>query len=95
MSVLWSIPSLTDDKGLTKEPVWFLFFCGRDDMRDCMKIELMFGWRRDLVHPRFDRGRVIPVALGVQFAWGNRLNPTIRVRCDVNEIARRLAGGDE
>lgn len=103
--MLLAYPKLTDDKWLRQRAVLALFFAGFDENSMRYKIELVFGWRPDLMHPRFDRGKVIPCVLGFQWAWAakgvrmivddKRLKFRFRFRSEASEIARRLAGGDE
>lgn len=99
-----AFPKLTNDKGIRRKPIWFLFFWGFDESSDLMKMEIMLGWRPDLMHPIMDRGRSIPCVWGLQLRWREKTlrdlfasgpNFQLRTRSEVGEIARRLAGGDE
>lgn len=97
--MLFSIPKLNDSKRRQDRTIYFLFFGGHDPASDMLKVELMFGWAPDLMHPMIDRGKAIPVLLAFQWRWLGpetrrmlNVGPDVifRFRSDWREIWQRM-----
>jgi hypothetical protein len=100
--MMFANPKLTNGKGIHRKPVWIFVFFGPSDIDALYKLEILLGWRPDLMHPQTDRYKRIPCVWGLQIKWYDKvlreawgkLGLNLRTRSNVGEIARRLAGGD-
>ena len=104
--MIWSYPKLTMQKTVQRSPVLVLFYAGPSHNEDTYGIEVMIGWRRDLIDVNLDRCMPIPVTFGIQLRWldksirkmhgtsiFNHMN--LRVRSDWKRIAWLLAGRND
>jgi hypothetical protein len=103
--MLFSFPKLTDDKARRTKATWIIVFHGYDESSYTKKFEIIIGWCADLMHPRLDKGRLIPALLALQWRWATyeagwpHAKTYFHWRSDWKEIfrrinARRLAAAD-